>query len=279
MLGKKKKNYSTILIVDKTQGTPKALSVRSRHLDRWHWYLITMISFVIFLIIALFIYAKQAAKNERAALKLEKYQQEVLKPLAIDTNVAKRYIQNIEKKIKKIDSYLEQRGVQSPLKNEKVSTAQVANQQAIQTYILYDKYLSDVLKRLMSTPVGYPFYSSISSGFGYRRDPFRRRKGVFHAGIDIQGNRGDPVTSTAYGTVVEAGWSGGYGNCVVIKHKNGYSTLYGHLSKIRVKKNQKVKAGQLIGDIGSTGHSTGNHLHYEVHRNGKAINPKNYLKL
>jgi murein DD-endopeptidase MepM/ murein hydrolase activator NlpD len=276
---KREKKYSTILIVDKTQGTPKALSVRSGHLDRWYWYLISMIIFVTILVISLFFYAKQAAKNQEAAIKLEKFQREILKPLAIDTNVAKKYIENIDKKLKKIDTYLEQRGVNSPIKHEKASTAQVANQQAIQTYILYDKYLSDVLKRLKETPIGYPFYSVINSEFGYRKDPFGRRRSVFHSGLDIKGEKGDPVNASAYGTVESAGWNSGYGNCVIIKHKNGYKTLYGHLSKIVVKEKQSVKAGQKIGEIGSTGHSTGNHLHYEVHKNGKAINPRNFLKL
>jgi len=83
----------------------------------------------------------------------------------------------------------------------------------------------------------------------------------------------------AKGKVIFAGIKGGYGNCIIIKHANGFETLYGHLSKIKVKKGHQVEIGEHIGNIGSTGRSTGPHLHYEVHQNGKRINPQSFLTL
>ena len=129
------------------------------------------------------------------------------------------------------------------------------------------------------TPMGYPHISALTSYFGYRSDPFNSSDAEFHPGIDFKGNKGDDARCTANGTVVFAGWAGGYGNCVRIAHANSYETLYGHLSRISVKVGQDVTVGQKIGEVGSTGRSTGTHLHYEIRKNGKAINPISYLTL
>jgi murein DD-endopeptidase MepM/ murein hydrolase activator NlpD len=117
----------------------------------------------------------------------------------------------------------------------------------------------------------------INNEFGYRRNPFNGRGYEFHAGMDIDGNRGDLVASPANGTVTIAGWEGGYGNLIEIDHGNGIKTRYGHLSGIGVQVGDTVKRGQLIGLIGSTGRSTGPHLHYEVRLNDKPINPRRFL--
>lgn len=273
----KKKKYSTVVIFDKHQGDPKTLAVRSEHVDRWKWYVLTGVLFVVLLFVALFFYARQAARNERAAVLLHEYQQEVLKPMAIDTNVAKAYIRKIDRKLEKIERYLHQRGVELMGKPEFSHASGKHPHQAIRTYILYAQYLTEVLKLAQATPLGYPVYNHISSGFGYRSDPFHRRRGVFHHGIDIDGEQGDRVNSTASGVVSSAGWNSGYGNCVIIRHASGYETLYGHLSKITVKTGERVRAGQRIGLVGSTGHSTGSHLHYEVHRSGTEKNPIHFL--
>jgi murein DD-endopeptidase MepM/ murein hydrolase activator NlpD len=98
-----------------------------------------------------------------------------------------------------------------------------------------------------------------------------------HTGIDFRGDSGDPVHATAAGTVTEAGWSGGYGRMIEVDHGNGFATRYGHLSKIDVKVGQSIKIGQVIGEIGSTGRSTGPHLHYETRIDGDAVNPQKFL--
>lgn len=122
-------------------------------------------------------------------------------------------------------------------------------------------------------PVANKKLERIGSGFGYRTDPFYRTQ-RFHAGIDFTAPRGVEVYATADG-VIEAVtteiW--GYGQHIIINHGNGFKTLYGHLSKFKVKRGQKVTRGQLIGLVGSTGKSTGPHLHYEVHKNGEKLNP------
>jgi murein DD-endopeptidase MepM/ murein hydrolase activator NlpD len=118
---------------------------------------------------------------------------------------------------------------------------------------------------------------SVSSGFGIRRDPLLGTPAM-HAGIDFRGTVGSPARATAKGTVVKAGWNGGYGRMVEIDHGDGFTTRYAHLSKVLVNVGDKVDVGDIVGKVGSSGRSTGPHLHYEVRKNGDAINPLRLLK-
>ena len=116
-----------------------------------------------------------------------------------------------------------------------------------------------------------------TSGFGYRRDP----KGWgtrMHSGTDFAGARGTPIHVTADGVVTKAGWHQGYGKTVIVQHAFGIETLYAHMSEIRVREGQTVSRGDRIGDMGSTGRSTGVHLHYEVRVDGRPVNPMTYIK-
>jgi murein DD-endopeptidase MepM/ murein hydrolase activator NlpD len=116
-----------------------------------------------------------------------------------------------------------------------------------------------------------------TSGFGVRVDPFLGRPAM-HTGLDFRASTGDPVRATANGKVVSAGWSGGYGRMVEIDHGNGLSTRYGHLSEINVRVGDPIKIGQVIGEVGSTGRSTGPHLHYETRIDGEAVDPQKFLR-
>ncbi|MBN8786266.1 MAG: M23 family metallopeptidase [Terrimonas sp.] len=132
-------------------------------------------------------------------------------------------------------------------------------------------------KLLAATPAIQPIsnkdLSRMASGFGYRIDPVYKTVKM-HAGLDFAAPQGTPIYSTADGVVKLAGNTGnGYGNYVIINHGYGYETLYGHQYKIKVKSGQRVKRGELIGWVGSTGKSTGPHVHYEVHKNGRHIDP------
>jgi murein DD-endopeptidase MepM/ murein hydrolase activator NlpD len=116
-----------------------------------------------------------------------------------------------------------------------------------------------------------------TSGFGIRTDPFLGRPAM-HTGLDFRAAMGDPVRATANGKVASAGWAGGYGRMVEIDHGNGLSTRYGHLSDISVKVGDQIKIGQVIGAVGSTGRSTGPHLHYETRIDGEAVDPQKFLR-
>jgi murein DD-endopeptidase MepM/ murein hydrolase activator NlpD len=123
-----------------------------------------------------------------------------------------------------------------------------------------------------ATPSIWPAVGWLTDNFGGRTNPVTGQHS-HHEGLDISGDKGDPVFAAAAGTVQSAGWSGDYGNLVVITHEFGLVTRYAHLSKISVKPGSAVSRGQVIGQVGSTGRSTGPHLHYEVWANGKPINP------
>ena len=127
--------------------------------------------------------------------------------------------------------------------------------------------------------MGLPFPGAITSEFGHRENPFGSSQIETHKGLDIKGPIGAHVKAVAKGKVEFAGLKGGFGNCIILKHGNGFETLYGHLSKILVSVGQQIDIGQEIGNIGSTGRSTGPHLHYEIHHNGQKIDPEDFLKL
>jgi murein DD-endopeptidase MepM/ murein hydrolase activator NlpD len=127
-----------------------------------------------------------------------------------------------------------------------------------------------------ATPSMWPAYGWLSSGMGTRRDPVSGGLD-YHSGLDIAGERGQPVYATASGTVREAGYQGSYGNLIVIDHGFGLETRYGHLSKLQVKPGAEVQRGDVIGQVGATGRATGYHLHYEVTANGRLINPLQLL--
>ncbi|MCE5972927.1 DUF5930 domain-containing protein [Sinirhodobacter sp. WL0062] len=123
-----------------------------------------------------------------------------------------------------------------------------------------------------------PFALPVKQGSFRFTSPYGHRWGRLHAGVDLAGRVGTDIYAPADGTVTEAGWENGYGNVVKIRHEFGISTVYGHLSKIRVKAGQKVSRGELIGDMGNTGRSTGPHLHYEIRVDGSPTNPMTFIK-
>lgn len=117
----------------------------------------------------------------------------------------------------------------------------------------------------------------VTSNYGYRVNPVSKVYKL-HAGMDIGAAYGSAVIAAASGTVIKSEYYGGYGNCIIIDHGGGVATLYGHMSSLIAKNGQKVTAGQTIGKVGSTGNSTGNHLHFEVRINGSTVNPAGYVK-
>ncbi|MDD2799568.1 MAG: M23 family metallopeptidase [Bacteroidales bacterium] len=134
-------------------------------------------------------------------------------------------------------------------------------------------------ERLLCTPAIQPILNKdlkqLSSGFGIRVDPIYGRAKM-HSGMDFTARIGTPIYATGDGRVQSAGWDQGYGNAVLINHGFGYQTKYAHMSRIKSKTGQKVKRGEVIGYVGTTGKSTAPHLHYEVHVNGKPVNPALY---
>ena len=279
-------DISTVIIVNKGRERTQTIQIKTRHINRLrHYAAVTLV--VILLLSGSVIYLRyqnqlQETRNTQLTAQLNK--------LIGKTNVkgnfnkpanAESYIQAIQEKLQTINNYLRKRGLKG-FSTDAVGgngNAEAAKLTEVEKYSLYDEYLDRLVKTVGYTPMGYPKISSFTSFFGYRSDPFNSEGAEFHPGIDFKGNRGDEAKCTANGKVVFAGWYGGYGKCVRIEHGNDLETLYGHLSRITVEVGQVVTVGQKIGEIGSTGHSTGTHLHYEVRKNGKAVNPMKYLSL
>lgn len=138
--------------------------------------------------------------------------------------------------------------------------------------------LNETLEREAAVPFGYPLlgYTHTASVFGYRGNPFGWGF-EFHNGLDFPAPYGTPIHATGAGTVLSAGWNGPFGQAVVVDHGYGYETLYGHMSRILVKPGDRVERGDTLGLVGSTGRSTGPHVHYTVFQDGVAVNPDSFL--
>ena len=120
--------------------------------------------------------------------------------------------------------------------------------------------------------------AAINSLFGERRDPLHQNRLRFHYGVDLEANYGAIIHATAGGLVLEAGWHAGHGRSVLIQHANGYRSRYAHLSQVIAVRGQHLNAGQPVGLVGNSGHSTGPHLHFEVYKDGIAIDPLRILR-
>lgn len=129
----------------------------------------------------------------------------------------------------------------------------------------------------IATPMGFPVRGNISSNYGRREHP-GSGENEFHSGVDISTSPGNPVRATADGIVSFSGWSGGSGNLVVVEHGHGFSTFYAHNRINAVKVGQKVHRGDVISYVGSTGNSTGPHVHYEIWKDGRHVNPQKYVE-
>ena len=274
---RKKKEYSTLMIVSKNNPSVKSFSVRTKHIERMKYYIISLGLILVSLVIAIVVLNHEYQKNESAKRDLERFKKEIAGPLATDTNIARIYIKKIDSKLIQIKEYLKKRGVKELSSN--IGGHQNVKIKAIASYKYYNIYLASLLKDIKYLPLGYPHANHRCTKYGYRANPFSGRGSEFHSGVDIIGDTGDPVMSTANGTVIVSTWHYGYGKCVRIQHKHGYQTLYGHLSKINVKNGQKISANQIIGELGSTGRSTGPHLHYEVRYLDRPIDPSRFLSL
>jgi murein DD-endopeptidase MepM/ murein hydrolase activator NlpD len=290
-MNSKPSDISTVIIVNKNNTGTKTIQVKTKHISRLRHYAFSILGLIVALSGTIFYLHSQ---NKDQEIERNKLLQQITKlkgqvPVTATTtatqvkaNSAQNYIQAIEGKLQVINNYLKKRGLKGfAIKGVggNGNNEAAAKLTDSETYSLYDEYLNRLVHTVAFTPMGYPRVSSLTSYFGYRSDPFNSAHAEFHPGIDFKGARGDEAKCTANGKVVFAGWYGGYGNCVRIAHTNNFETLYGHLSRITVKVGQEVTVGEKIGEVGSTGHSTGTHLHYEVRKNGKAINPVKFLTL
>lgn len=220
---------------------------------------------------------KQIAALEMKNIKQETFYKEereqLLSTAVSDLNVRSGLIESVMRSI----------GVKLKSPKDKAAKASanrggpyIATPDSSHDELLYraDRYLDFINKMPLGRPVG----GRITSAYGKRTDPLNGKNG-FHPGIDFRGKRGERIRATADGTVIQAQRNGGYGNFVKIDHGNGYTTSYAHMQNYHVKKGDRVTRGQIIGLVGNTGRSTGPHLHYEIHKNNKTVNPRKFMKV
>ncbi len=269
----------TIMLVTAGHKGAKSFSVKKSHIR------IAFCSVMIFAFVSLFsfgtsyIYYKDSATKSKSVNKListiNLLSQDINKNKIIEAKL-KNKLQGIEDTLLEMQEVLNKKGIRKELS---IGGEFIPPEKLTLSHVDYMKKDIDYLfNTVKSIPVGTPLKGKINSNFGYRKDPFKSRSG-FHSGLDLDANYGQRVVATADGVVTKASWHTNYGKTVIVKHKDNYETLYGHLSKLKVKEGQEVKVGDVIGKAGSTGRSTGTHLHYEVIKDGKRVNPKNFLSL
>lgn len=193
---------------------------------------------------------------------------------------AKKSFMMIDSTIQIINGKMKKRGIQTKLALANTGGPKEKDEESIVLLSEYYKnLLTTVEKRISSIPLGKPHSGEITSRFGYRSNPFTGRGREMHSGIDFRGRMGEPIRVTADGIVTFAGYEGEYGYVVKVKHQHGYETRYAHLVRTQVKKGQQLEVGAVVGLLGNTGRSTGPHLHYEILKDNKKINPEKFFEL
>lgn len=277
----RKKDRTTIIFVNNNQNSNRPIQVPSSYIVHWKKYVFGLLGTFVFLLGMIIYLSYNMTLVESSKELLSKQLQETKKEkvsTTLDTSALKKHYESIDEKLLTINKFLKARGIKTIAKNEGgEGNSDMLSVDEIGKF--YEGYLNKMIKYVAFTPMGYPHFGTITSGYGHRENPFTGQNIETHKGLDFKGRQGEIVKSTASGKVTYAGRRGGYGNCIVINHGNGFETYYGHLSRILISQGEQVKAGDNIGKIGSTGRSTGPHLHYEIHKNGKIINPRSFLTL
>ncbi len=212
---------------------------------------------------------KLRAENDKQKQELQKLNNRV--DAVEDTSRKLAEISGVEKDAQPVRG---QGGPARPVDSAAALAALVAKTERLEREM---RDYEDLLRRRGMTPSIWPVSGKLESGMGGRRNPFGGRGFEYHEGQDIDASYGTPVMVAAGGTITIAGRQRGYGNVIYVDHGAGLSTRYGHLSEIDVKIGQTVTRGQTIGLVGSTGRSTGPHLHYEVRINNQPVDPRQYL--
>ena len=277
---KEKKEKTTVLFLNKNPRVLKPIQLSTGLIVNWKKYLAGF-SVLFLSLIGIIVYLT-SSNIEQYKLRLmlsKKLNSMHTIFVEVDTGAVRKKFTTIDAELSTITGYLKARGIQTSFKGPQGGEANTDIISTDEISDFYEGYLKRIIYNISYTPLGFPYHGSITSAFGHRENPFGGSAIETHKGLDIKGPAGAPVKAMAKGVVEFAGLRGGFGNCIMLKHGNGFETLYGHLSKIAVSMGQQIDIGQQIGNIGSTGRSTGPHLHYEVLLNGVQINPESFLTL
>ncbi len=268
------KHKTSVLIVNSKEKTSKVRQVPTHIIVHWRKYAAFLSLLVLsFILVSGFLIYQNTSRSYQERLDKANYIRN-----QIDLQKALTAFATIDSGMYRINSFLQDRGLEELRMDNAGGVGAEFDIVNINEFAdFYQKQVLGLEETLNSAPIGKPSDGDISSKFGYRRNPFTGRNTEFHGGIDFKGQVGDSIKTTGCGVVIFAGYKGGYGRCVIIEHEKNLQTLYGHLWQIQVKVGDYVNSGQLIGLMGSSGRSTGPHLHYEIIYNGKRIDPKKYV--
>lgn len=293
MNNSKQKKRATIIITDKYSHETKVYNINQKHIENFGLYkkiFFSITGIAIGLLVGLLGYIRyethQTNQAHKELVDLKHSLSNAATRLALSNGRVKQMWNNLNKadsSLQKIKKYLIDRNVKPISKAARGNKTDIGGEYypLISPGAIKQKAdeLAALLRAIESTPIGLPHEGRLTSDFGARGNPFENGGSEFHPGLDVSGNIGDPIHATADGSVIFAGWKGGYGNCVILKHGNNYGTLYGHMSKILVHEGQRISAGTVIGLLGSTGRSTGPHVHYEVIYNNEKKNPIQFINI
>ncbi|TYR34471.1 peptidoglycan DD-metalloendopeptidase family protein [Sphingobacterium phlebotomi] len=283
------KKKTAVLFVEPDGTSTKRMQVPTFVINHWKKVLCSFVTLTVITVLSVVYVVKQRTsekyikvydqkinklKAENRLLELDEFNNQ------LTTEEIKKSFNSIDSAIDRINQKMKKRG----LKEIKMSPnmggpVEKGEEDLVELSVFYKKQLEDLESKLDGLPLGRPHHGRVTSPYGYRRNPFTNRGREMHQGVDLKGRTGDPVKATAKGRVTFAGWQGAYGYVVMVKHNNGYETRYAHLTRTRVKKGQAVETGDIVGLLGSTGRSTGPHLHYEVLLNNRKLNPSKYFSL
>ena len=273
----------TLMLIPGKYGSPKTL-----HIPRWAIKSIIYFNIIALILIGIFVlnyktlrssYREYLQNNEQLKIMNEAQENEIteLKKSADDIKSKLEELKSLEEKLKTKLNLNSTNSKESPVTQVTYLSASIDLSKDIDSQI---KSINNVLiaadkkiAAINSKPSILPSRGSITSYFGMRRNPFGGRGYEFHEGVDISASHGSEIIASGDGVVEYSGWKSGYGNVVFINHGYGYVTVYAHNSKLLVKEGHKVKKGQAISLMGSTGRSTGTHVHFEIRINSVPINP------
>lgn len=274
------KHKASIIILSHKGKESKTLRISNWLVKKWKLYLAAFVG--IFLLVGLGIGFAIYKNTGKYYSNLYQHRLDKVKELnkAKEKDLAKAIVsfQALDESLKRINDALKARGL-APIAVNNVGGPAI--EELSDLTLASDNYLKELKKAenlIKHTPIGKPYEGKQTSHFGLRHNPFGGGEIEGHAGLDFKGPVGAPIKATADGQVAFAGWKGGYGNCIIVQHPSGFETLYGHLSRIQVQPGQKVASGDVIGKLGSTGRSTGPHVHYEIRKNGERIDPQPFLQ-
>lgn len=298
-------SYTIMLVPD--DGTDiKKKNIENRQMKRALYLGASAVSifFVCFCVMSAVIYTSVKEQKElsefRAVKHIQAQKLQELEAMTVDMQKNMAALNQLEDQIRE---QMAKSGIEVPEKNKRDSEHNAKGgpgkieiqeidifKEQNKTLMAEQTYVNGNLSKILSvlkqenyrkevTPDVWPLSGGyVTSEFGSRANPFDNSSGDYHPGIAIAANYGTPIIATASGNVEMAGWYGGYGKYIRIEHDYGYSTIFGHLSSIAVSAGEYVTKGQVIGYVGSTGYSTGPHLHYEIMQYGEEMNPRQLMK-